>query len=335
MRSNLRKSVMFIGTAAALCLIVGGAAVADSVGREVDDAVITTRIDTTLLLNEHLSPFSIKVSTKAGVVTLVGGVSDTSERQLAEDLARSVDGVKDVVNKITVVPATKPLAPKRGLKQKAEDLTVSASVRGQLLYYSELKGLTIGVKTENNVVTLSGVVETEEQKKRIGELANDTRGVDGVVNNLTVAAKKGIDSANDVGRALNDQWIADRIRTRILMNRYVSIRKLDVNVRAKECILTGTVDTAEQRQLAGSIAENTPGVKSVRNEIRLRSENTPEPPLDQKAPEQKPPMPELPPLDKPLDTAPPAPEMIEPSDTPSGSAPAVKEERLPAPNAAK
>jgi osmotically-inducible protein OsmY len=304
-----------------------GAAAAESVGRQVDDAVITTRIDTTFLLNERLSPFSIKVSTQDGVVTLVGGVPASAERQLAEDIARSVDGVKDVINKITVLPATKPQAPKRGLKQKAEDLTVSASVRAQLLYYSEMKGLTITVKTENNVTTLSGVVETEDQKKRIGDLANETRGVDRVINNLTVAAKKGIESADDVGRVLNDQWIADRIRTRILMNRYVSIRKLDVNVRSRECILTGTVDTAEQKELAGSIAENTPGVRAVRNDIYLRSETSPEP-APTKTPAAK-----LPPLDKPAETKPaPEPQMLEPADaTPSGGAPKVREESLPSP----
>jgi len=111
------------------------------------------------------------------------------------------------------------------------------------------------------------------------------------------------------------------------MNRYVSIRKLDVNVRSKECILTGTVDTAEQKELAGSIAENTPGVRSVRNDIYLRSENTPEPSLDEKLV-----APKAPSLDAPVESKPAAPpDMLPPADAPTGDGPKIREERLPSP----
>jgi osmotically-inducible protein OsmY len=49
-----------------------------------------------------VSATEINVDTDRGVVTLRGQVETQAERQLAAMVARDVDGVKDVVNGITV-----------------------------------------------------------------------------------------------------------------------------------------------------------------------------------------------------------------------------------------
>jgi len=69
------------------------------------DAAISARIETIFLANGHLSPFNIKAATNNGLVTLSGGVSDDIQKELSGELAQSVEGVAEVVNQLTVVPA--------------------------------------------------------------------------------------------------------------------------------------------------------------------------------------------------------------------------------------
>jgi osmotically-inducible protein OsmY len=52
--------------------------------------------------NPRLRPFSIDVSAADGVVTLNGSVDSPRTRTEAEQTARSVTGVTDVVNQLSV-----------------------------------------------------------------------------------------------------------------------------------------------------------------------------------------------------------------------------------------
>lgn len=245
------------------------ATAADTVS-PVKDAATTARIETLFLFNRHLSPFDINTNTSNGIVTLSGGVRDEIQKDLAGELAATVQSVTQVINTITVVPSVPTLIPKRNLRQRVEDRSVNASVRTRLLYHKQLKGLKIGVRTFNGAVTLSGVVTTPEQKQRIGEIAYETRGVENIVNNLTVRPRERTGRIQNIGQQVSDEWVEKRVETSIALNRHLSIRRVDVEVNDSVCILTGTVDTEPERTLAGSIAQNIMGVESVVNDIRVR-----------------------------------------------------------------
>lgn len=91
-------------------LTVGDTAATTGVGEEtagrageaVTDAGITTAVKAKLLADPDVSGLRIDVDTEAGVVTLTGRVSSQAEADAAVRLARSTDGVKHVVNKLTV-----------------------------------------------------------------------------------------------------------------------------------------------------------------------------------------------------------------------------------------
>ncbi len=55
-----------------------------------------------LLTDAGLKPLSISVATYLGQVTLAGYVNTNEQHDLAGKLARSVKGVKDVHNELTV-----------------------------------------------------------------------------------------------------------------------------------------------------------------------------------------------------------------------------------------
>jgi len=236
----------------------------------VEDASITARIETLFMLNEHLSAFDINTSTRDGVVTLTGGVNDNVQRGLAADLATSVPGVQKVVNNIVLQPDSENDKDRRIWKQAVEDRTISASVRGRLVYHGEFKGLKIGIETVNNEVTLYGVVRSEEQRNKLARIAADTRGVAKVYNNLSVAPATSSGSPPaDAGAKVSDEVLEKRIERTILFNRHLSIVDLDVEVNNGVTVLSGNVDTEEQRKLAEEITRSLGGVGEIRNEIRL------------------------------------------------------------------
>jgi hyperosmotically inducible protein len=67
-----------------------------------DDAWIMTMIDSKLSVDPEVKSREVDVDVRDGVVTLSGIVDSAQARAEAEDLARSVDGVTQVVNELQV-----------------------------------------------------------------------------------------------------------------------------------------------------------------------------------------------------------------------------------------
>ena len=72
------------------------------VGKEISDTWITTQVEAMYFLDRDVKAMEIGVTTKGGVVTLTGTVDSVAVRQKAIADARSIDGVKQVVDKLSV-----------------------------------------------------------------------------------------------------------------------------------------------------------------------------------------------------------------------------------------
>jgi osmotically-inducible protein OsmY len=73
-----------------------------SMGRRIDDSVITTKVKSKLLADSTVKGFKIDVDTLEGEVTLTGLVSTRAEGERAIELARGVKGVVKVKDNIKV-----------------------------------------------------------------------------------------------------------------------------------------------------------------------------------------------------------------------------------------
>ncbi len=69
----------------------------------LEDSYITSKVKASFLATEGLESRRIFVETNSGVVLLTGQVANETQRQLAEALAKNIEGVKSVVNKISVM----------------------------------------------------------------------------------------------------------------------------------------------------------------------------------------------------------------------------------------
>jgi hyperosmotically inducible protein len=74
----------------------------ESAGEVVDDSILTAKVKTALIASSDTKAHQINVETKAGVVQLSGFVDNAAAKTAATDVAKSVTGVKDVKNELSV-----------------------------------------------------------------------------------------------------------------------------------------------------------------------------------------------------------------------------------------
>lgn len=67
-------------------------------GKFIDDAWITAKVKTMLLKDDIVKGLSVNVETRKGMVQLSGWVNEEAQISHAEQIARSIEGVKSVRN---------------------------------------------------------------------------------------------------------------------------------------------------------------------------------------------------------------------------------------------
>jgi osmotically-inducible protein OsmY len=76
---------------------------ADQAGQAIGDAAITTSVKGKYLIDDTLKGLQIEVNTDQGVVKLTGSVQNDTAKELATQIAQTVEGVVSVDNQLTVV----------------------------------------------------------------------------------------------------------------------------------------------------------------------------------------------------------------------------------------
>lgn len=158
---------------------------------ELRNAWLEGKLETSLLVNRHLNNFTIESEVKNDKATLSGTVESEIDRELAEQVALSIDGIVKVDNQLTIDKQkahsqAKDKSNKLSFSQKLDDLTTTAAVKSKLLANQSTHGLSIEVDTRNNKVALSGEVTTPEEKQLAEKIAENTDGVKSVKNKLKV-----------------------------------------------------------------------------------------------------------------------------------------------------
>jgi osmotically-inducible protein OsmY len=163
-------------------------------GERTSDAGITARVQSKFFLDDAVKARNIDVDTLQGVVTLSGDVQTEAEHQQALAIARSVNGVRDVTDKLRVSSSpsgTSPAGTASSAAGAIDDTWVTTKIQSKFFLDDLVKGRRVDVTTQSGVVTLSGEVQSNEAKQRAEALARQTEGVTKVQNQLTVNAAAG------------------------------------------------------------------------------------------------------------------------------------------------
>lgn len=185
------KKTMIAAAVLSACLAGAPMAQAESENEysgELHDAWLDGKIETAFTLNRHLNPFRIDTDVENGMVYLDGTVSSDVDRDLAGEIAKSVKGVKKVENRLQVAEQQEGEVERAAddLMQNVSDATTTAMVKTKLLANGNTKGLKINVDTNDDVVTLTGSVESAEIRDLAEQLAQNTDSVKSVNNRLEV-----------------------------------------------------------------------------------------------------------------------------------------------------
>lgn len=151
-----------------------------TVGTEIDDSVVTTRVKSALLNDPDIKSFDLKVETRKGEVMLSGFVDNQTQIDRAITLIRTVEGVKNIDNKVSLKVGTATVG------NKLDDSVITAKVKTALLADNTIKSQDIMVVTRKGEVQLSGFVNNQGQIDRAMEVARGIEGVTHVGNDMSV-----------------------------------------------------------------------------------------------------------------------------------------------------
>ena len=250
---------------------------------ERDDAsmpsMITAKIQSQYFLDPDVKARNIDVTTASGgVVTLEGTVDSAASEAEAVRIARATDGVTRVENKLRISTAP-PKAEERRSATDSEpaqaDGWLTTKIEAKYFLDPDVRGRNIDVETRDGVVTLTGVVGTEFERRQAVALARSTDGTREVTDKLKVDAAMDPNRTTRRGLADVDRpdgWITMKIQAQYFLDNDVKGHQIDVDTKNGIVTLTGAVENAQQRQEAELIAKETEGVNQVVNRIKVAAE---------------------------------------------------------------
>ena len=214
----------------------------DEIARAVKDA---------FLQDPRVRSFEPDVQVRIGAVTLSGSVDNLAAKRAAEENARHTVGVRTVNNRLQVRPP-----------DEAVDETIANLVHHRLNDHPVTDRSNISMMVENGVVSLNGVIDNHVEQQTAEDVAGRVAGVVAVTNRLEVRVPQ-------LGRS--DEELRSSIKNKLWWSPFVDEDHVRVEVRRGVAILTGTVDTPWEKNLAEENAREG-GARVVKNHLRVARE---------------------------------------------------------------
>ena len=151
----------------------------NKVGNFMDDSTITAKVKAALVDHDSIKSTDISVKTDQKVVTLSGFVESQAQAEEAVKVAKGVEGVTSVSDKLHVRDSKET-----SVKGYAGDTAITSEVKAKLLADDIVPSRKVKVETTDGVVQLSGTVESQAQSDRAESIAKAIDGVKSVKNDL-------------------------------------------------------------------------------------------------------------------------------------------------------
>jgi len=205
------------------------------------DQQISDAIEDELLFDRAVPATKIDITARNGVVTLSGRVSDLMAKRRAARIAETVKGVRSIVNNIDVSPA-----------KDVSDEAIRNDIISALAYDPAADSYEIDVTVDDGVATLTGEVESWQEKRLAEKVAAGVSGVMGIENEILV----------DYKTERPDREIEPEIKRALRWDTLVDDALIDVSVNDGNVTLSGIVGSAAEKRLARYDAW-VAGVRSV------------------------------------------------------------------------
>ena len=184
----------------------------------------------------------IGVEVKDGVVTLSGHVCSYTEKLNAERAAQRVSGVKAIAVALDVRLAG---------ENRRDDADIAHAAKNVIDWLSILPKDSIKVLVEDGWITLSGNVDWQYQRIEAKSAVRYLMGVKGVYNQIAIKPHA------------SPSLVKSDIEAAFTRSALLDGKSIHVNVNGADVTLTGKVHSWSERDTARHSAWNSPGVRSV------------------------------------------------------------------------
>lgn len=237
MRRIILKSLWALTAICMVCILASQAGAVPS----LNDINIRRAVEDEMILDRAVPFNSVDVSIADGVVTLTGTVSNLLTKERAADIAMTVKGVRSVVNEITVSPSV-----------LLRDVELKNNIVDALLVDPATESFELNVAVDGNRVTLSGTVDSWQEKQLAENVVKGVNGVAEINNRISV----------DYKTVRPDLEIKNEILSALRWDILVDSALVNVKVNNGNVELTGTVGSAAEKEQV-RIDAWVAGVKSV------------------------------------------------------------------------
>lgn len=145
-----------------------------------------------------------------------------------------------------------------GFSEPVDDQEITNAVQNHLVNNSATPAYLIDVTTIDGVVTLSGDISNLLAKEQAAKIAMAIKGVRGVINKIDVMAP-----------AMQDHEIETLVKQALGEDPATEAYKIDANVIDGRVILSGKVNSFQERQLVAYVTKGVIGVKDINNKIEV------------------------------------------------------------------
>lgn len=242
-----------------ILLLTGSLLVTAVVLAQDTDMRIESAFRSSYVFKTYLKGDDIRISSRDGVVTLTGRVSDETHLSLAADTVAGLPGVKSVDNKLEV---------EGGIPEKLSDAWIHTKVKAVLMLHSHLDAMDTEVTVKDGRVTLQGEAANLAEKELATEYVKDIDGVKAVDNMMTVA-KTSHEDHRTVGESIDDASIKAQIKLALLLHRGTNVLKSEIHVEKGVVTVTGQARNAAEKDLVTKRIEDIHGVKKVHNNMTI------------------------------------------------------------------
>lgn len=208
--------------------------------RVINDENIRDKVQTELYFRSDIPHPQLNVAVNKGIVTIEGTVDNLLAKENAAEVALAVKGTTGLVDLIKVTPAY------------VTDNILLWQATQALLYDQAANAYTVMPKVKDGIVTLTGTVESWQEKDLCTAIIKKVKGVKGVENEIDVVyepQRSDLELRNEIQAAIDNDVLLYH-------------KTIQVTVKDGAVSLEGIVGSFEAREQAEKYAW-TIGVKAV------------------------------------------------------------------------
>lgn len=222
---KLHKLLIFAGAFSLVAFLIP----LNAQQNDIDDSEIANAIETELWIDDVVNVNRIDVEVNQGIVTFTGEVSNILAKDRAEKIAEGIMGVRAVIDRIEVKPYV-----------ERTDSELRDAVDAALLRDPATESYEVTTRVDDGIVTVSGTVDSWQEKELVSTVVKGVKGVRGVKNEVDFLLKQD----------RPDSEIEREIEARLANDIRVDDYQINVNVEDGKVRLSGTANSLAEKNRA-------------------------------------------------------------------------------------